>query len=142
DAHVYPSRGGVADYDRYRRAIDERVEEINARHGTPDWTPVLYDTDDDFPRSMAALARADVVLVNPIRDGLNLVAKEAILVNRRDAQLVLSPEAGAWRELGDVAWRADPFDLAATATAIEDALAASATERGRRFRELRDRVLA
>ncbi len=123
-AYVYPSRAGVAAYDRYRAAVEAKVDEINARFGTDDWTPVLYDPHDDYPRSMAALARADVVLVNPIRDGLNLVAKEAVVVNERHGQLVLSPEAGAWDELGELAWRADPFDVGATA-AMADALDAA-----------------
>jgi trehalose 6-phosphate synthase len=86
---------------------------------------------------MAALARADVVVVNAVRDGLNLVAKEAALVNRRDAQLVLSPEAGAWPELGPVAWRADPFDVGQTAGALAAALDADPAERRRRAQGLR-----
>lgn len=141
-AFVYPSRAGVGAYDRYRDAVARRVAEINARYGTDDWQPIVYDTDDDYPRSMAALARADVVLVNPIRDGLNLVAKEAMVVNRRDAQLVLSPEAGAWEELQDGAWRADPFDVGATATALASALDAPAPERARRAAALRTASLA
>lgn len=136
-AFVYPSRAGVAAYDRYREAVSGRVAEINARFATDGWTPILYDTDDDYPRSMAALARADVVLVNPIRDGLNLVAKEAMAINRRHGQLVLSPEAGAWDELGVAAWRADPFDVGATASAIAAALDAPAEERVRRAEALR-----
>lgn len=136
-AFVYPSRAGVASYDRYRDAVARRVTEINERFGTPGWVPIHYDPHDDYPRSMAALARADVVLVNPIRDGLNLVAKEAMLVNQRDGQLVLSPEAGAWDELAEHAWRADPFDLGSTAQALADALDAPADERRRRAAGLR-----
>jgi trehalose 6-phosphate synthase len=141
-AFVYPSRTGVAAYDRYRDAVARRVSEINEEFGTPDWEPILYDPRDDYPRSMAALARADVVLVNPVRDGLNLVAKEAMVVNERDAQLVLSPEAGAWEELGEGSWRADPFDLGATAEALAAALDASPAERARRFAMLRTASLA
>ena len=69
------------------------------RWRTPTWEPILSDLSDDYPRSVAALCRYDVLLVNPIRDGLNLVAKEGPLVNERDGLLVLSPEAGAWDEL-------------------------------------------
>lgn len=140
-AFVYPSRMGVAAYDAYRRAIDARVAEINDRFATPDWTPIHYDPHDDYPRSMAALARADVVVVNPIRDGLNLVAKEAMVVNRRDGQLVLSPGAGVWDELGADAWRADPFDVGQTARALADAIDADPHERARRARALRDASL-
>ncbi|HEX2575517.1 MAG TPA: trehalose-6-phosphate synthase [Aquihabitans sp.] len=141
-AFVYPSRAGVAAYDRYRAAVEARVAEINARHGTDTWTPIVLDLEDDYPRSMAALARADVVLVNPIRDGLNLVAKEAMVVNDRHGQLVLSPEAGAWDELGDAAFGADPFDVGATATALAAALHADDDERARRWAALRAASLA
>lgn len=137
-AYVYPSRQGVAAYDRYARAVAARVAEINERFATPGWTPIAYDPDDDYPRSMAALARADVVLVNPISDGLNLVAKEAMLVNDRDGQLVLSPHAGAWDELGEAgAWRAEPFDVGATALALADALDVAGDERAARAASLR-----
>ena len=137
-AFVYPSRQGVAAYDRYAQAVAERVEQIDAQFGTSRWSPIHYDPVDDYPRSMAALARADVVVVNPVRDGLNLVAKEAMLVNRRDAQLVLSPEAGAWDELGESgAWRADPFDIGSTAEALRRALEASPAERAERAATLR-----
>lgn len=141
-AFVYPSRAGVAAYDQYRRAVVDRVEQINAEYGTEDWTPIIFDAEDDYPQSMAALRRADVVVVNPIRDGLNLVAKEAMVVNDRDGQLVLSPEAGAWAELADGAWGADPFDLGATAQAIAAALDASPDERARRHGLLRQASLA
>lgn len=142
-AFVYPSRQGVAAYDRYARAVADAVARINERFGTDDWTPIHYDPTDDYPRSVAALRRADVVLVNPIRDGLNLVAKEAILLSARDAQLVLSPEAGAWDELGHAgAWEADPFDVGATARALADALDAPAGERARRAAQLRQAVSA
>jgi trehalose 6-phosphate synthase len=141
-AFVYPSRLGVASYDRYRTAVAERVAEVNERYGTPDWTPIAYDPTDDYPRSMAALARADVVLVNPISDGLNLVAKEAMVVNVRHGRLVLSPECGSWEELGADAYRADPFDVGATAAALSAALDAPPDEAERRSTALRTASLA
>lgn len=136
-AFCYPSRLGVPAYDRYNDAVTAVARRINERFGVDGWEPIHYDPVDDYPRSMAALARADVVVVNAIRDGLNLVAKEAVLVNRRNAQLVLSPEAGAWPELGTLAWRADPFDVAQTATALAAALDADPAERHRRAEGLR-----
>ena len=142
-AFVYPSRLGVAAYDRYARAVATRVAEINEEFATPDWVPIAYDPTDDYPRSVAALQGADVVLVNPISDGLNLVAKEAPILNDRDGQLVLSPNAGAWDELGAAgAWRADPFDVGATARAIADALDAAPAERARRAAALKQAALA
>lgn len=140
-AFVYPSRPGVASYDHYREAVARRVSEINERFAISGWTPIVFEPHDDYPRSMAALARADVVLVNPISDGLNLVAKEAAVVNRRHGQLVLSPEAGAWDEMGHAAWGADPFDVGATAGALAAALDAEPAERRRRAEELRRAAL-
>jgi trehalose 6-phosphate synthase len=141
-AFCYPSRQGVADYDRYARAVADRVDAVNARFGTADWTPIHYDPTDDYPRSVAALVRADVVVVNPVRDGLNLVAKEAMVVNDRHGQLLLSPAAGAWDELGEHAWRADPFDVGQTARALAAALDAPAAEREARAEALRAAALA
>ena len=141
-AYCYPSRQGVAAYDRYAQAVQDRVDSINARFGTSEWTPVHYDPTDDYARSVAALMRADVVVVNPIRDGLNLVAKEAMVLNERNAQLVLSAEAGAWAELGEDAWGVDPFDVAETASALGAALEVSEDERIRRFEALRAASLA
>ena len=102
---------------------------INAKWATSDWTPILLDLADNYPRSVAALRRYDVLVVNPIRDGLNLVAKEGPLVNERDGVLVLSPGAGAWDELGCHAVEAHPFDVAGTAEALATALSMPADER-------------
>ena len=108
-AFGYPSRQGVPAYAEYRTAVDAEVARLNRRWGTDDWQPVLYDDSDDYPRSVAGLRRADVLLVNPIRDGLNLVAKEGPLVNDRDAVLLLSTEAGAWDELSSAGVAGPPL---------------------------------
>lgn len=139
-ASVYPSRGGVPDYLRYQAEVDDTVARINERWGTDDWTPIVYDTSDDYPRSVALLRRSDVLLVNPVRDGLNLVAKEAALVNERDGVLCLSREAGAWAELGDVALAVPPFDVAGTADVIDRALRMSPEARSSHAKRLRDLV--
>ncbi len=128
-AYVYPSREGLPEYLAYRVEVEGVIARINERFATPDWSPVLYDASDDFPRSVAALRRADVVLVNPVRDGLNLVAKEAAVVNQRHGVLVLSPEAGAWDELADAVVPCDPFDVAGTADALHRALTLEGEER-------------
>jgi trehalose 6-phosphate synthase len=136
-AGAYPSREGVEAYARYRADVERTVEEINERWGTPDWQPIVLEVEDDFPRSVAVLRRADVLLVNPIRDGLNLVASEAALVNERDAVLALSPEAGAWEQLHLVALQVPPFDVAGTGDVLHRALTMPAEERHRRATELR-----
>lgn len=137
-AFLYPSREGLPEYLAYRAEVDALVARINERWGTASWTPILLEVDDDFPRSVAALQRYDVLLVNPVRDGLNLVAKEGPLLNRRDGVVVLSTEAGAWDELaGAGAIGVNPFDVAATADALHAALTMPAAERADRAARLR-----
>jgi trehalose 6-phosphate synthase len=137
-ACVYPSRQGLAEYLAYRQEAEGLVRRINTEWGTDDWTPIVYDADDDFPRSVAALRRYDVLLVNPIRDGLNLVAKEGPLVNERDGVLALSRESGVWEELGGVALELNPFDVSDTAEVLASALSMGPAERSAHARRVRD----
>ncbi|HZM29616.1 MAG TPA: trehalose-6-phosphate synthase, partial [Acidimicrobiales bacterium] len=141
-ASVYPSRTGVPAYVEYQAEVERLVARINERWATPGWTPIVYDTRDDYPRSVAVLRRADVLLVNPIRDGLNLVAKEGAIVNERDAVLCLSREAGVWDEVGEAAVQVPPFDVAATADALDVALCMPADERKARAERLRTLAVA
>jgi trehalose 6-phosphate synthase len=136
-ANAYESRAGVAGYAAYRERVEHEVREVNERFGSDGWEPIVLDVGDDFPRSVALLRRSDVLLVNPIRDGLNLVASEGALVNERDAVLALSPEAGSWERLGEAALRTPPFDLTGTADVLHRALTMPATERAERARRLR-----
>ena len=80
-ALAYPTRQGLAEYLAYQEEVEATVARINERWGTPGWTPVVLEVEDDYPRSLAALTRYDVLLVNPVRDGLNLVAKEGPVIN-------------------------------------------------------------
>ncbi len=121
-ALVYPSRVGLAEYQAYSQEVLSLAARINERWGTPEWTPVLLHPEDNYPRSIAALRSYDVLLVNPLRDGLNLVAKEGPSVNERDGALVLSRQAGAWLELGDSALGVNPFDVSQAAGALGRAL--------------------
>jgi trehalose 6-phosphate synthase len=141
-AFVYPSREGLPEYLAYRQEVESVVGRLNRRWGTPGWTPILFDTSDNFPRSIAALRRYDALLVNPIRDGLNLVAKEGPLVNDHDGVLLLSPEAGAWAELGHVAFQVNPFDVAGTADTLHEALSLPMAGRRRRAEALREAAAA
>ena len=135
-ACCYPSRLGVDEYRRYRDEVVQAAELVNERWGTDDWTPVELMTDDDFPRSVAVLQRYDVLLVNPIRDGLNLVAKEGPAVNERDGALLLSTEAGAYSELSDEVLPLFPFDIEGTARSIGAALDMDADDRMHRAKAL------
>jgi trehalose 6-phosphate synthase len=141
-ALAYPSRQGLAEYLACGAEITHVTERINRRFGTAAWTPVLLHIEDDRSRSLAALSIADVLLVNPVRDGLNLVAKEGPLLNTVDGVLVLSHEAGAWEELGgdDAALGVNPFDVTATAEALLRALVMEPGERAARAARLRSLV--
>jgi trehalose 6-phosphate synthase len=141
-ACVYPSREGLAEYQAYRLEVEGVIARINAEWSTPTWTPILYDARDDFPRSVAALRRFDALLVNPVRDGLNLVAKEGMIVNERDGVLVLSSQSGVWSELGDLAVNVNPFDVAGTADALHHALSMAPVERAAHTAAARERSLA
>ena len=135
-AFAYPSRTDLAEYREYTAAVQELAAQIEAEFATPDWMPLVVRVDDDYARSLASYRVADVLLVNPIRDGMNLVAKEGPVVSDRGCALVLSREAGAAAELGEAALMVNPFDITATATALHDALSMSDAERARRCSEL------
>ena len=139
-AQLQPSRGSIPEYARYSEAVQGAVEEINAKHRTPGWEPVVLSLEDNFPRSVAAYKNYDALLVNAVRDGMNLVAKEAALVNRRDGVLVLSETAGAHEELGEHALTVNPFDLDEQADALHHALVMDPAERSGRARSLRGTV--
>lgn len=139
-ALAYASREGLSDYLAYRSELEHTVERINDRWSTTTWKPIILDVADDRSRSLAALWEYDVLLVNPIRDGLNLVAKEGPLINDNDGVLALSREAGAWDELGEAAIGLNPFDIRGTADAIDAALLMEPDERARRSSELKETI--
>ncbi|MEU6403175.1 trehalose-6-phosphate synthase [Streptomyces sp. NPDC046985] len=135
-AFAYPSRQDLEVYRTYTARVRELAEEINAEYGTPGWKPVLLHVEDDFARSLAAYRIADVALVNPIRDGMNLVAKEVPVVSDAGCALVLSREAGAFAELGEDAVAVNPYDVVGTARALHEALSMPGAERAERTKRL------
>jgi trehalose 6-phosphate synthase len=135
-AFAYPSRQDLAVYRDYTAEVQRVATEINSRYGTPGWTPVVLHVKDDFARSLAAYRLADVALVNPIRDGMNLVAKEVPVVSDEGCVLVLSREAGAYEELGEDAVVVNPYDVVGTARALDAALAMPVGERAERTKRL------
>lgn len=128
-AFAYPSRQDLAVYREYTAEVRRVAGEINERYGTPGWRPVVLHVRDDFARSLAAYRLADVALVNPIRDGMNLVAKEIPILAEGGCALVLSREAGAHEELGEDAITVNPYDVVATARALHEALTTGPAER-------------
>jgi trehalose 6-phosphate synthase/phosphatase len=137
-----PSRSGIAAYDVHRCEVEALVADVNERFGGDGWTPVDYIHGRWDDRELAAQYRAaDVALVTPLRDGMNLVAKEYVASQPgTDGVLVLGRSAGAATQLGPAALLADPRDEEALATAILRAVAMEPDERARRMTELRRRV--
>ncbi|ADP78227.1 Alpha,alpha-trehalose-phosphate synthase (UDP-forming) [Pseudofrankia inefficax] len=135
---AYPSRHDLPEYREYTAAVQRIATEIEDEFATDGWLPLRLEVTDDYPRSLAALTLADVLVVNPIRDGMNLIAKEGPTVSDRDVALILSREAGAYAELGADALVVNPYDVTETAEAMDAALRMPPAERRRRA----DRIAA
>jgi trehalose 6-phosphate synthase len=136
------SRTEIPEYQTYTERTFEAAEDLNRRHGSAEWTPLEIRTEEDYVGAVAAYGLYDAMLVNPIFDGMNLVAMEGPLVNRRHGALILSVNAGAYGRLGRHALAVNPFDVSETAEAIGTALALPEPERVRRARGLVRTVLA
>ncbi len=135
-AQLMPSRTDVPEYAEYLERIEALVAVVNHRHGTPDWMPIQLKLRDDLEEAMAAYKHYDVLLVNAMFDGMNLVAKEGPLVNERNGVSILSENTGAHEELGEFALSVNPFDIEELAGRIYEALTMDVDERVRRMRGL------
>jgi trehalose 6-phosphate synthase len=131
-ALVQPSREDVDEYRAYLERIRRVVADVNLKHGTSDWQPIDLRLQDDMDVALAAYKVFDVLVVNAIFDGMNLVAKEAVVVNRRDGVLALSENTGAYEEMGSFALTLHPFDIQQQADALYTALTMDAEERRER----------
>jgi trehalose 6-phosphate synthase len=135
-----PSRQDIPEYSEYMAAIQRAARTVNDRFQREGWVPLDLRIEDNFLQAVAAYKQFDVLLVNAIFDGLNLVAKEAPLVNAREGVLILSENAGAHEELGEWALTVNPFDVAGQAEAIHEALTMSPEERRRRSQAIKSQV--
>jgi len=135
------SRTEIPEYQTYAARVLDLVDMINAKFGGAGWQPIEVRTDESYQRAVAAYGLYDALLVNPIFDGMNLVAMEGPLVNRRHGALILSENAGAFARLGRHALPVNPFDVAETAEAIATGLEMPREERIRRARGLNRAVL-
>jgi trehalose 6-phosphate synthase/phosphatase len=136
-----PSRAEVRAYAELERNVDELVGRINGKYGTPRWTPIHYIHRATPQRRIVALfLAADVLAVTPLRDGMNLVAKEFV-ASRTDESgvLLLSEFAGAAAELSE-ALLVNPYDVEAMARTMEQALRMDEKERARRMQSMRKRL--
>ena len=123
--------------DRYIKSLGPLIEEINETFGTADWTPIETFYENNYSQALSAMRMADVFLVNPVADGMNLVAKEAVVLNERNAALILSEGAGAHDQLGDFAISVSPSDVVGTSQALEGAIEMPLAERMVRLAAMR-----
>ena len=130
-AHLQPSRQDVPEYAEYLERIEALVAVVNHRHGTTDWMPIDLKIYENFPEAVARYKHFDLLMVNSIFDGMNLVAKEAPAVNTRNGVLMLSENTGSHEELWDFVISVNPFDIQAQADAIYRALTMPTEERQR-----------
>ena len=141
-AQLMPSRTDVPEYAEYLERIEAVVAVINHRHGSPDWMPIQLKLRDDLEEAVAAYKHYDVLMVNAMFDGMNLVAKEGPMVNERAGVSILSENTGAHEELGDYALSVNPFDIQELADSIHAALTMAPEERRRRHEGLQSIVTA
>jgi trehalose 6-phosphate synthase len=139
-ALLAPSREDIPEYAEYAVAVESEARAVNERFAGRGWTPVELDVADDFARSVAGYLQFDVLLVNPVFDGLNLVSLEAPFVNKRDGALVLSENAGSHEQLADWVVTVSPLDVSGQAEALYEALTMAPEERARRAAAIRAHV--
>jgi trehalose 6-phosphate synthase len=128
-AFLVPSRQSLPEYKRYNLDVFKIIEEINRHYGTDEWSPIQAFSGNDRTQALAAMQYYDVLLVNPIIDGMNLVAKEGPIVNQRNGVVVLSRTAGAFQQLGKASIPTSPTDVMETAQALYQALTMPSDER-------------
>jgi trehalose 6-phosphate synthase len=141
-AQLMPSRTDVPEYAEYIERIEAVVAVVNHRHGSPDWMPIQLKLRDDLEEAVAAYKHYDVLMVNAMFDGMNLVAKEGPMVNEHAGVSILSENTGAHEELGEYALSVNPFDIQELADSIHAALTMHPDERRRRHEGLKSIVTA
>ncbi|MGZ5375683.1 MAG: trehalose-6-phosphate synthase, partial [Solirubrobacterales bacterium] len=141
-AHLQPSRLDVPEYAEYMERIEALVAVVNHRHGTTDWMPIDLRIYENFPEAVARYKHSDLLIVNSLFDGMNLVAKEAPAVNTRDGVVMLSENTGAHEELADCTLSVNPFDIQEQADSIHRALTMGAEERRMRAERLKEIIFS
>jgi trehalose 6-phosphate synthase len=136
-----PSRQDITAYIDYLAQVKAAATDVNQRFSTDEWTPLHVNLDSNFQAAVAAYQEYDVLFVNPVADGMNLVSKEGPLVNERDGVVVLSDQAGSFNELGPYVVSINPFDISQQADAMYEAIRMSANERAERAAALKRQVV-
>lgn len=128
-AFLVPSRQSLPEYKRYTADVMKIINKVNKKYGTPDWQPITAFCQNDRTLALAAMQYYDVLMVNPIIDGMNLVAKEGPVVNQNNGVLLLSRTVGAFQQLGKASVPTSPTDVEETAQALYHALTLPDNER-------------
>ena len=136
-AFLVPSRRSIPEYREYALQVSQRLAEINARYARNGWRPIEAFEENNYPQAIAGMSLYDVLLVNSLADGMNLVSKEGPIVNQRDGVVVLSKGAGSYNELREGVLGIEPLDVEGTAEALWQALQMPERERRARARYLR-----
>lgn len=139
-AYLYESRTDLKRYKKYLVDVKKTVKAINNRFGTEDWKPIQLRLADNYYQTLAAYKHFDVLLVNSIADGMNLVAKEGTLLNENNGVLVLSKKTGAYNELKKYCITVDPYDIKGTAISLKEALAMPEKERTTRSDLMKQKI--
>lgn len=139
-AFLVPSRTHIRQYQRYMEEIQEAINQINQKFGKEDWQPVVTFMENNYTQAIAGMKLYDVLLVNPVIDGMNLVAKEGPVVNTRNGVLILSEGSGTYPQLAQGALQVSPTDIQGTMEAMYRAINMAPEERKQRASMLADAV--
>lgn len=139
---LVPSRSGIKQYQKYTQEVFNLVDMINTKYGVDDWEPIKVFFENNYAQAIAGMSLYDVLYVNPVIDGMNLVAKEGPIVNSKNGVLILSEAAGACEQLKKNVIAVSPADIEGTTQALYDALTMDAEERKRRNDALRNSIKA
>ena len=134
---LVPTRTHLRQYQRYKQELDQLVEDINIKYGVEGWHPIEVFYENNYLQAIAGMRLYDVLFINAVIDGMNLVAKEGPIVNNRDGVLILSEATGAHEQLGEYALSVAPADLEGTMEALYTALNMSREERSKRAAALK-----
>ena len=139
-AFLVPSRTHIRQYERYMEEIDAIIKNINDNFGTDDWRPVQVFRENNYTQAIAGMRLYDTLMVNPVADGMSLIAKEGPVINSKHGILLLSESSGAYEQLKDGALTVAPADLEGTAEALYQAITMPAEERERRSAVLTEAI--
>ena len=139
-AFLVPTRTHLKPYQRYMQDVTQLIEAINSKYGTEEWYPIDFFYENNYIQALAGMRLYDVLLVNAVIDGMNLVAKEGPTVNNRDGVLILSETVGAYDQLGENALAVSPADLEGTTQALYTALTMPSDERKKRATALKKSI--